>query len=99
MTADANADKIIRSAESERDRFLSLLKVTQNDSSNGTLQELYWQVAGEVLAKRPLTILDPNVVGRKHFFLMDPTGWNGMTPLRQTFPAEEEPSREELKSP
>jgi P-type Cu+ transporter len=37
-----------------------------------TGQFLYWTIITEVLSKRPLTIVDPNAVGKQHFWLGEP---------------------------
>jgi len=87
MAADGRAFKTVRDAEASRDRFLALLDLFRTDpGGENTRRELYWQTIGEVLSKRPLTILDPRVAGRKHLFLMDPEQWGGMPTLPSTFP-------------
>jgi len=37
-----------------------------------TSQQLYWTRMTEVLMRRPLTIIDPDVVGRQHLWMGDP---------------------------
>ena len=89
MAADGRAAKTKREAEAARDRFLSMLKLVQsNDDAERTRQELYWQTISDVLARRPLTILDPKVAGRKHLMLMDPDNFSG--PLLRLPPPEDE---------
>jgi len=96
MIADTKAEKTKRDAEAARDRFLSLLNNFDTDpGGRKTRRELYWRTIGDVLADRPVTILDPKVAGRKHLLLLGPDDWNGVPALRSSFPPieNEEPIR------
>eukprot|EP00913_Durusdinium_trenchii_P008819 g8285.t1 len=81
--ADQSADRQIREAEADRDRFLSLWSVYNVDGARQvTRRELYWKMLTDVLPARPLTIIDPRVTGRTHLLLMTPDQINGIPALR-----------------
>ena len=89
LKADGKAFDALRNAESSRDRYLSLLKVHRDDKTGGnTLRELYLSSVAEALAKRPLTIIDPKVAGRKHLLLFDPSDLGA---LPEVIPRDDEP--------
>jgi Cu+-exporting ATPase len=91
MAADAKADAKLQDAKAARDRFLAMLGLFQSDPGGRmTRQELYWRTIGDVLADRPLTILDPKAAGRKHLLLLDPDNLGGLPAMRSTFPPPEE---------
>lgn len=101
--ADQAADRRLREAEADRDRFLSLLKVYRSKGVRDvTRRELYWKMLTDVLPSRPLTIIDPNVTGRTHLLLMDPEQLDRLPALRQTVPEESEsppPGKTEFQQP
>jgi P-type Cu+ transporter len=91
MAADAKADAKLQEAKAARDRFLAMIGLFQSDPGGRmTRQELYWRTIGDVLAGRPLTILDPRAAGRKHLLLLDPNNLGGLPAMRSTFPQPEE---------
>lgn len=82
----------VLSAVGESDRFNSLLKVYR---SNGplTVLQMYWETIEQVLAARPLTVIDPQVSGRQHLYLIDPERLGGRIQplLPQHDPQDEQP--------
>lgn len=85
----ARAQKV-QSATGEAARFRELLAAHQSSPPLTRLQ-MYWQTVERVLAARPLTIIDPNVAGRQHLYLVDPERFGlGNSPLLPQYQDEEE---------
>ena len=79
------------SAKSSSER-LERLRAEYVRSPRGTVQRLYWDAVIQVLANRPLTIVDPKGTGRRHFWMSEPSTTSSPVPeIRQLI----EPTTEE----
>lgn len=80
LAARRDQTKNVQDATGRQARFLSLLPVYQSNPFLTRFQ-LYWDTLEQVLATRPLTILDPQATGRQHLFLADPDQLGGATKI------------------
>jgi Cu+-exporting ATPase len=74
LDAHREATKVVNLARGQEARFSSVVPM-QRDQPALTRFQLYWETIENVLADRPLTILDPQS-GRTHLYLADPERFN-----------------------
>ncbi len=72
LAAHESAVSRVQSAEGGAARFNSLLQ-SYRASPTLTALQMYWRTVEQVLANRPLTIVDPAIGGRQHLMLVDPS--------------------------
>lgn len=67
---------------------LERLRTEYVKSPRGTVLRLYWDAVIQVLADRPLTIVDPDAAGRRHFWLGEPPVVTPVVPEIRQLPEE-----------
>jgi regulator of protease activity HflC (stomatin/prohibitin superfamily) len=69
--AQEDRERRVRKAEGSVARFTELVDVSHT-TPELTSSMLYFSAVSEVLAGRPLTVVDPKVTGRQHLLMLDP---------------------------